>query len=135
MINQLLARLLLIPLALAAAGIAHAELSTIRVEARIVARSHPAEATLEAVHQVALAAQVPGRIVALNVDAGDRVAKGEVLLRIDAVEAAQAVAGAEAGIAAAQANLINAKAAFERTARRVGRPVGSTPPRGPAEAG
>ena len=121
MINQLLARLLLIPLALAAAGIAHAELSTVRVEARVVARSHPAEATLEAVHQVALAAQVPGRIVALNVDAGDRIAKGEMLLRIDAVEAAQAVAGAEAGIAEAQANLINAKAAFERTARLVER--------------
>ena len=92
-----------------------ADVPTVKVEARTVALTHPAEATLEAVRQATLAAQVPGRIVALNVDAGDRVAKGQVLLRIDAAEAAQAVAGAEAGIAQAQANQINAKAAYERT--------------------
>lgn len=100
---------------LAVSGLAQAQVPTQRVEARAVALTHPAEATLEAVHQATLAAQVPGRIVALNVDAGDRVAKGDVLLRIDAAEAAQAVAGAEAGIAQAQANQINAKAAYERT--------------------
>jgi RND family efflux transporter MFP subunit len=97
------------------AGLAQAQVPTQRVEARAVALTHPAEATLEAVHQATLAAQVPGRIVALNVDAGDRVARGEVLLRIDAAEAAQAVAGAEAGVAQAQANHVNAKAAYERT--------------------
>ena len=86
-----------------------------QVEMRALALSRPAEATVEAVRQATLAAQVPGRIVALEVDAGERVAKGQVLLRIDAAEASQAVAGADAGIAQAQAGLINAKAAYERT--------------------
>jgi RND family efflux transporter MFP subunit len=115
MLKYSLVRLLSISFAFVMAGAAHGELVTMRVEPRAVALTHPAEATLEAVHQATLAAQVPGRIVALNVDAGDRVAKGQVLLRIDAAEAAQAVAGAEAGIAQAQANQINAKAAWERT--------------------
>ncbi|WP_172642473.1 efflux RND transporter periplasmic adaptor subunit [Azoarcus sp. KH32C] len=92
-----------------------ADVPTMKVEARTVASTQPAEATIEAVRQSTLAAQVPGRIVALNVDAGDRVVKGQVLLRIDSAEAAQAVSGAEAGIAQAQANQINAKAAYERT--------------------
>jgi membrane fusion protein, multidrug efflux system len=113
--RTLSARFLTIPLALFAAATAYADVATMRVEPRTVALSQPAEATLEAVRQVTLAAQVPGRIVALNVDAGDAVTKGDVLLRIDAAEAAQVVAGAEAGIAQAQANRINAKAAYERT--------------------
>ena len=100
---------------LAFVGVAQAQVATQRVEARAVAVTHAAEATLEAVHQATLAAQVPGRIVALNVDAGDPVAKGDVLLRVDAAEAGQAVASAEAGVAQAQANQINAKAAYERT--------------------
>lgn len=108
-------RIVLPALALVIAPLAQAQVPTQRIEARAVGLTHAAEATLEAVHQATLAAQVPGRIVELKVDAGDRVAKGQVLLRIDAAEASQAVAGAEAGIAQAQANQINAKAAYERT--------------------
>ncbi|NMG45342.1 efflux RND transporter periplasmic adaptor subunit [Aromatoleum toluvorans] len=108
-------RIVLPAFALAVANFAQAEVPTQRVEARAVGLTHPAEATLEAVRQATLAAQVPGRIVEFRVDAGDHVAKGQVLLRIDAAEASQAVAGAEAGIAQAQANQINAKAAYERT--------------------
>jgi RND family efflux transporter MFP subunit len=92
-----------------------AQLATVQVELRPVAQSLQAEATLEAVRQSTLAAQVPGRVMALNVDAGDRVSTGDVLLRIDAAEATQAVAGAEASVAQAEANAINAKAAYERT--------------------
>lgn len=108
-------RFVLSSLALALSASVHAQPQTLRVEPRAVASSLPAEATLEAVHRATLAARVPGRIVELKVDAGDRVAKGDILLRIDAAEASQAVAGAEAGIAQAQAGLINAKAAYERT--------------------
>lgn len=110
-----ISRFLLPWLATALSGLALAQPQTFRVEPRAVASSHPAEATLEAVHQATLAARVPGRVIALNVDAGDRVAEGEVLLRLDAAEAGQAVAGAAAGVAQAQAALINAKAVFERT--------------------
>ena len=117
MSDRSILRFLLFHLALAGAALAQAAPATVRIEPRLTARTLVAEATIEAVHEVTLAAQVPGRIVALNVDAGDRVTKGEVLLRIDAAEATQAVAGAEAGIAQAQANLVNARAAFERTSR------------------
>ena len=115
MLKQTLIPALSIPLILALAMPVHAELATVRVEARPVALTHPVEATLEAVNQATLAAQMAGRIMELKVDAGDRVAKGAVLLRIDATEATEAVAGAEAGVAQAQANLVNAKAAYERT--------------------
>jgi RND family efflux transporter MFP subunit len=115
MLKQTLIPFLSIPLLLLLAAPVHAEVATLRVEARPVALTHPVEATLEAVHQATLAAQTAGRVVELKVDAGDPVTKGAVLLRIDAAEAAEAVAGAEAGMAQAQANLVNAKAAYERT--------------------
>lgn len=41
-----------------------------------------------AVRQSTLAAQMPGRILSLAVDAGDRISKGQVLVRIDPAEAA-----------------------------------------------
>ena len=73
-----------------------------------VAQTLPFEATVEAVRQSTVAAQVAGRVVDLRVDAGQRVKQGEVLLRIDAREAA----GADI---AAQATLAQARAAYERS--------------------
>ena len=110
---------LIIPLSVAAllaavATVGRAEVPVVRIEAQAVMRAQPAEATIEAVRQSVLAAQVPGRVVELAVDAGDAVRKGQVLMRIDAAEAAAAVAGADAGVARAEADLINARAEYER---------------------
>lgn len=74
---------------------------------------------VEAVRQSTLAAQIAGRIVELRFDAGQSVAKGQVLARIDEREAAQAVAESEARIARAQADAANARATYERTKRLV----------------
>lgn len=104
--------MLLVP---AAAPAAQAEVPVFKVEPRATHVTHVAEATLEAVTQVTVAAQVQGRVVELRVDAGDTVRKGDVLLRIDPTEAGQAVASADAGVAQAQANLANARAEYERT--------------------
>ncbi|TAH41736.1 MAG: efflux RND transporter periplasmic adaptor subunit [Betaproteobacteria bacterium] len=93
---------------------AHAEVPVARIASHPVQRAQPAEATIEAVRQSVLAAQVAGRVVELAVDAGDRVRQGQVLMRIDAAEAAAAVAEADAGVARAEADLINARAEFER---------------------
>lgn len=82
-------------------------LATVTVELREVAQTYPAEAVVEAVKQATLAAQVTGRILEARVDAGDRVKAGEALMRIDAREAAE-------GLAAARAQLGNAKANLER---------------------
>lgn len=79
----------------------------------VVARPHavdltfPAEALVEAVDQATVAAQVSGRIVEVRVDAGRTVRKGDLLMRIDAREAAEAAAGASA-------QLVNAQAHYER---------------------
>lgn len=94
---------------------AHAEpLATVAVERADVAIRHVAEGVVEAVHSATVAAQVQGRIVDVHVDAGDAVRKGALLMRIDASAANQAVAGAAASVAQAEANTINARAEWQR---------------------
>jgi len=91
-----------------AQGSSMATLATATVELREIDLTWPAEGVIEAVRQATLAAQVPGRVVEVRADAGDAVKQGQLLMRIDAREAAQ-------GYAASQATLANAKANYERT--------------------
>lgn len=72
------------------------------------------EATVEAVKQSTVAAQVAGRVAAVNFDAGDYVKAGSVIVRLSAQELSSAVAGSQAQVAQAQANLANARAHYER---------------------
>ncbi|CAL95992.1 efflux RND transporter periplasmic adaptor subunit [Azoarcus olearius] len=88
---------------------------TVRIGARALASAIVAEASIEAVRQSTLAAQVPGRVVQLAADAGDAVRAGQVLLRIDAAEASQAVAAADADVARAEAGLTEARANLARS--------------------
>lgn len=92
-----------------------AGLATSAVQYREVDLTYAAEATIEAVKQSTVSAQVTGRIVELNYDVGDFVKKGQVIVRIDQAEAAQMVAGSEAEVAKAQAAYENAKAERERS--------------------
>ncbi|MDP2133710.1 MAG: efflux RND transporter periplasmic adaptor subunit [Sulfuritalea sp.] len=82
--------------------------SAVVVQARDVDLGFPVEATVEAVRQATVAAQIAGRVLEVRVDAGQRVKQGELLMRIDAREAA----GSDA---AARATLAQAAAAYERT--------------------
>jgi len=93
---------------IAAAILPAAFAQTVTLETRDVDLTYPAEAVVEAVRQATVAAQVQGRVVEVRADAGQRVKKGELLMRIDAREAAEGAAGAEA-------QLIQAKANYERT--------------------
>ena len=68
----------------------------------------PAESLVEAVQQATVGAQVAGRVLEVKADAGQSVRKGDVLMRIDAREAAEAARAAEAQYA-------NAKVSYERT--------------------
>lgn len=72
------------------------------------------EARVEAVRDALLAAQVPGAIVALHVQAGDTVQKGQTLLQIDARMARQGAAASQAQVSAAQAQLAVAQKEYER---------------------
>jgi len=96
-----------------------AQLATAVAELREVDVTYSAEGVVEAVRQAVVSARVPGRIVELRVDAGDRVKAGQVIARIDEREATQAVAEARAQVARAEADLANARSNYERTQKLV----------------
>ena len=81
---------------------------------REVAQTYSADGLVEATRQSTVSAQIGGRVVEINFDVGDRVNKGQVILRIDEREAMQALAGSQAQVLQAQTNMQNAKAAYER---------------------
>jgi membrane fusion protein, multidrug efflux system len=94
----------------AAAGIA-----TAAVQAEGAGEVYIADGYVEAIRQSAIAAQVPGRVTALTIKAGDAVKSGQVLARIDERAAAQQVAASEAQAAAAQAQLDAARSDYGRS--------------------
>lgn len=72
------------------------------------------DGTVEAVRQTTVAAQVPGAVVELAVQAGDRVRAGQLLLRLDARAAEQQAGAAAAQVQAARAALDAATRELER---------------------
>jgi len=70
--------------------------------------------TLSAVTTVQVGTQVSGKVAALFVDFNDQVKKGQLLARIDPTLQEQAVRDAEAGVARAQAQLVQARAEYNR---------------------
>lgn len=72
------------------------------------------DGVVEAVRQTVVAAQVPGAVVKLEVKVGDRVAAGQLLLRLDARAADQNAAASQAQVQAARAALEVATKEFER---------------------
>src|SRR5512143_515532 len=72
------------------------------------------DGVVESVTQSVVAAQVTGSIVALPVKAGDRVAAGQVLARIDARAAEQNTAYSDAQVRAARAALAAAASELAR---------------------
>jgi RND family efflux transporter MFP subunit len=107
-------KLLSIFLALAAVLPAPSFAQTRTLELREVATTLPAEAVIEATKQATVATQVSGRIVAVNAEAGQRVQAGQVLMRIDAREAAENVAAAKAQLAQAEANYTRTQNLFRQ---------------------
>ena len=73
------------------------------------------DGVVQAVKQSTVAAQASGRIVGLNVKAGDKVRAGQVLATIDDREAQVGVQQAQAQVSQADAELRNAQAHWERT--------------------
>jgi RND family efflux transporter MFP subunit len=97
------------------AASAPAPLVTATAEIREVDLTTSAEAVVEAVRQSTVSAQIAGRIVDIRFDVGDRVNKGDVIVRIDERAASQAVAASDALVREAQATLANARAQYERS--------------------
>lgn len=70
--------------------------------------------TVEAIKEVDIVARVQGFIDKIVFKAGDRVAEGDVLFRIESAPYTAAVAGAEAQLAQAKAQLLNTNQEFSR---------------------
>lgn len=85
------------------------------VQYREVVQTYSADGLVEAVRQTTVSAQIGGRVKEVSFDIGDHVRKGQVILRIDEREAAQALIGSQAQVLQAQANMQNAKATYERS--------------------
>lgn len=87
-------------------------LPSVTVQPHPVATLFAAEGMIEAQQQAEVAAQVAGRVLEVRADAGQAVKKGQVLMRIDAREAGEAAAAAEA-------QYQNARVSYERNRRLV----------------
>lgn len=70
--------------------------------------------SVEAKTSSALGFEVAGTLIELSVDHGDRIARGQVLARLDARQQQAQVAQAEAGLRQAQAGQVQAQARLER---------------------
>ncbi len=108
-----LAIALVSPLASAATAV-DSKLATATAEASAAADVIGFDGVVEAVRQTAVAAQVAGVVVALDVKAGDSVKNGQVLLRIDARAAEQNTMSSDAQVRAARAAQDVAAREFER---------------------
>jgi len=102
------------PLAWVSPAQAEGALPTVTVQYRDVPETYSVEGVVEATRQSTVSAQINGRVKEILFDVGDTVKKGQVILRIDEREAAQALSGSQAQVMQAQAALQNAKANYER---------------------
>lgn len=93
--------------------------ATAPVAYRAVANSYVADAVVESAQQSTVAAQISGKILAVYFDVGDTVKQGQPIARIDERVVAQAATASRADVAREQANLQNARAAYERARQLV----------------
>ena len=93
-----------------------ADVSTFEVSATNGARGRGWDGVVEAVRRADLGAQTAGRVTAVEVDVNDRVAAGDVLLRISAVEQNAGANAARAQLRAAEASAVEAEQHYRRFA-------------------
>ena len=82
-----------------------------------LARAATTTGVVQAAKQASLRAETGGRVVEVKVEDGMRVAKGDLLVRIDDTRQSIAVAGAKAQLAAVREDLAYAKKELERKQR------------------
>ncbi|KAF1723657.1 efflux transporter periplasmic adaptor subunit [Pseudoxanthomonas japonensis] len=91
-------------------------LQTFQVPAAEAAGGRAWEGVVEAVQQATLSAQTNGRVAAVERDVNDRVAAGDVLVRLSAVEQQAGMDAARAQLRAAEASATEADANYRRFA-------------------
>ena len=80
---------------------------------------------IQAVDSVPVGAKDGGRLLAINVEVGDAVSKGQVLAELDPTQANEAMRAAAADLVAAEATLKQANQAYERARDLLGRGAGT----------
>lgn len=95
-------------------------LQTITIGSATATAGRAWDGVVEAVQQADLTAQTGGRVTAVTVDVNDRVASGQVLLRLSAVEQQAGANTARAQLRAAEAAAIEAEANYRRFASLAG---------------
>ncbi len=96
-------------------AVAAGGLATAQVTLREVQSSYAADAVIEAVRQATVSAQISGTVTQFLVDAGDRVKRGQLLVRIDTRDTDAQVNAGRAGVAQAEAGLDQAQLNVDRT--------------------
>ncbi len=86
----------------------------VEVSAQPISAPSRFSGTVEAIQEVDIVARVQGFIDEIAFEAGDQVAEGDVLFKIESAPYAAAVAGAQAQLAQANAELLNANQEFSR---------------------
>ena len=91
------------------------------VEATAIELRRTFSGTLEAQAEFVVAPKVSGRIVRLTVNVADQVARGQTVVELDNDEFVQEAAQAQADLAVARANLIEARSGLEIANREIER--------------
>ena len=114
-----LARLLAAALVSGAAAAPAAEVAfdTQVVEPQSLDKIRSAPGTIESRQEARISAEVSGRVEALPYDAGDKVEKGTVLVRLDDSDLRSQLNVARAALDAAEAHVQQAQQEFDRTKR------------------
>ncbi len=73
------------------------------------------------VDDVSISPMIPGRILKFHIEEGDRVHKGDILISLSEDEVRAGVAMSEAGIEAAQKNVIRTQSAYENARKELSR--------------
>src|SRR5688500_12457389 len=98
------------------------EVETAKVSRQTIIETVNASGKIQPEKEVKISADISGEIIELRVKEGDKITRGQLLVRIKPDEYQRAVERAEAGVNSAQASLANAKAGLaqsEASFRRV----------------
>jgi len=87
--------------------------ATAVVEVRPMVRTADVTGTVVAVQRAEMAPKIMGKVAAVYVQEGDRVEKGQLLLKIEAADLAARVARADALVETGRAGVAQAQTAFE----------------------
>ncbi len=108
-------RWLILPVTLAWSVLAGAaELQTATLAYQTLPEQRTFDATVEAVNQATVSAQIGGRIVAINFDVHDYVPRGKVIIRLKDTEQRAQSESAKAALREAEARFSEAQTEFER---------------------